>query len=47
MNPSAKITMLISQGLIVAITLFFFIKVLTMPKKPEPDSYADNDEDEF
>ena len=44
MNTSALITMIIAQGLVFGFTLFHFLKVLNAPKKPEPDSYADNDD---
>ncbi len=46
MNTTALIMMVVTQGLVTAITGYFFYLVLTAPKKPEPDSYDQNDEDE-
>ena len=45
MSTSALITMLSVQITVTCITLYFFYKVLTAPKKAEPDSYSDNDDD--
>lgn len=45
MNTSAIILMVITQTTVAAFTLYFFMKVLRTPKKPEPDSYDENDED--
>lgn len=44
MNTSALVTMIVAQGLVTAFTLFHFLKVLNAPKKPEPDSYTENDD---
>lgn len=29
---------------VTVITIYFFLKVLRAPKKPEPDSYDENDD---
>ena len=44
MNTSAIITMVLVQGIVTAFTIFFFVKVLRTPPKPEPDSYDENDD---
>ena len=44
MNTSALITMMISQGIVIVVTIYFFFRVLKTPPKPEPDSYEDNDD---
>jgi len=46
MNTSALITMLVSELVIIAFTAFFFVKILTIPPKAEPDSYSENDEEQ-
>lgn len=45
MSNSALITMLIAQISIISLTLFFYRKVLKAPKKAEPDSYSENDDE--
>jgi hypothetical protein len=45
MNTSALITMVITQVLVSFFMITFFVKVLKTPKKAEPDSYSENDED--
>lgn len=45
MNTTALIMMVVTLTVIASITGFFFWKVLTMPSKPEEDSYSDNDEE--
>jgi len=45
MSNSAFITMIIVQVTVTVITGYFFYKVLTTPARPEPDSYAENDND--
>lgn len=35
--------MVLVQVTVTLITGYFFIKVLRAPKKPEPDSFEDND----
>jgi hypothetical protein len=44
MSTSALITMISAWAVITYFMLRFFIKVLTTPPKPEPDSYSDNDD---
>lgn len=45
MNSAALITMILSQGIVIGLTLYFFYKVLTMPPAKEPDSFSENDEE--
>ncbi|MFA7274658.1 MAG: hypothetical protein WC044_12365 [Crocinitomicaceae bacterium] len=45
MNSSALITMVITQALVAFFMVYFFIKVIRTPKRPEPDSYSDNDDE--
>lgn len=44
MNTSALITMLLAQGIVISFAVYFFYKVLTIPPKPEPDSFSENDD---
>lgn len=44
MNLTAIITMLLAQGIVISLAVYFFYKVLTTPPKPEPDSYSENDD---
>jgi len=44
MNTTALITMVISQGIVISFTGYFFYKVLTIKPKQEPDSYSENDD---
>lgn len=44
MTTSALIMMLGWMGIVTIITGYFFYKVLTLKKKPEPDSYSENDD---
>lgn len=46
MNTSAIILMVSTQVTVTAFTIYFFIKVLRTPQRPEPDSYDENDDDE-
>jgi hypothetical protein len=46
MNTSALITLLITHSIVTGCMVFFFVKVLRMPKKQEPDSFSENDDDE-
>ena len=46
MNTSALITMITTEVVITAVTIYFFWKVLTTPSRPEEDSYSDNDDEE-
>ncbi|CAI8155509.1 MAG: hypothetical protein HOM43_05495 [Flavobacteriales bacterium] len=43
MTTSALIMIILTQGTVLAATIYFFRKVLKTPPKPEPDSYKDND----
>lgn len=43
MNTSALIMMILAEGLIAFFTIYFFVKVLKTPPKPEPDSFTEND----
>ncbi|MFN7045591.1 MAG: hypothetical protein ACK4M1_10380 [Flavobacterium sp.] len=45
MNSAALTTMLLTQGIVIGFTAFFFYKVLTTPPRQEPDSFEDNDEE--
>jgi hypothetical protein len=45
MNTSALFLMIISEGIIAAITIYFFFRVLKSPPKPEPDSFEFNDDE--
>jgi hypothetical protein len=42
MNNGALLMLILSEGTITIFTLYFFYKVLTVPKKKEPDSYTEN-----
>jgi hypothetical protein len=42
MNTEALTLMIASEAIITGITLYFFIRVLVVPKKNEPDSYTEN-----
>lgn len=37
--------MLVAQGIVISFASYFFYKVLTIPPKPEPDSYSENDDE--
>lgn len=43
MSNSAFVFMILVQGLVTAVTIYFFIKVLRAPSKPESDSFTEND----
>lgn len=45
MTKSALFLMLFTQISVTAITAYFFIKMLNTPKKSEPDSYSENDDE--
>ncbi|WP_297868084.1 hypothetical protein [uncultured Flavobacterium sp.] len=45
MNSAALITMILAQGIVIVLTLYFFYKVLTTPPVQEPDSFLDNDDE--
>ena len=44
MNTEAIITMVLTQGIVIGFTAYFFYKVLTIKPKSEPDSFTDNDD---
>jgi len=46
MSNSALLMLVITEVTVAAFTVYFFWKVLTVPPRPEPDSYADNDDEE-
>jgi hypothetical protein len=46
MNTSALVVMLTTITLVTGLMIYFFVRVITAPPKPEPDSYLDNDDDE-
>jgi hypothetical protein len=43
MSTSALVLMIVVQSTFTIVTGYFFYKVLTAPKRDEPDSYSDND----
>jgi hypothetical protein len=43
MSTSALILMIVVQSIFTVVTGYFFYKVLTVPKRDEPDSFTDND----
>lgn len=43
MNSSALTLMLLSEGVVTVLTIYFFWRVLKAPHRPEPDSYTDDD----
>lgn len=45
MNTSAMILMATVQIIVIAITGYFFWKVLKTPAKTEPDSFSENDDE--
>lgn len=45
MNSSALIMMLVTEIVVTVVTIYYFVKVLKTPPKPEPDSYSENDEE--
>lgn len=47
MNTTALIMMSIVWSIVIFLTAFFFIKVLKSPKRPEPDSFSDNDDNKI
>ena len=42
MSTSALIMALITQGVFIVVTAYFFYKVLSIKPKAEPDSFLDN-----
>ena len=47
MNTEALITMIVTQGIVTSLAVYFFYKVLTIPPKQEPDSYSENDDEDI
>lgn len=45
MNTSAIIFMVLAQAIITMITFSFLYRAMKAKKHSEPDSYADNDDD--
>lgn len=45
MSTSALIMMVAAQVVILSLTIYFYSKVLRSPKREEPDSYSENDDD--
>ncbi len=45
MNTSALLMMVTTQVLVTFLMAYFFIKVIKTPKKPEPDSYRENNDE--
>lgn len=43
MNSTALTMMLVTEIVVTAVTVYYFIKVLRTPPKPEPDSFKEND----
>jgi hypothetical protein len=46
MNAEALTLMVIVQLTVTTVCAYFFWRVLTAPHRPEPDSYAENDDEE-
>jgi hypothetical protein len=45
MNTSALVLMVSVQFTVLGCVAYFYYLVLTAPRRPEPDSYAENDDD--
>tara|TARA_B100000678_G_scaffold290394_1_gene303240 strand:+ start:3430 stop:3600 length:171 start_codon:yes stop_codon:yes gene_type:complete len=45
MNSSALILMVLVQLTVTVFTVYFFMKVLRTPPRPEPDSFDENDKE--
>jgi len=45
MTTSALIMIILTQGTVLGVTIYFFRKVLKTPAKSEPDSFRENDTD--
>ena len=43
MTTQALTLMIVTQSIVTIATLYFFYRVLTSKKRPEPDSYSEND----
>ena len=46
MNTEALITMMVTQGIVISFTAYFFYRVLTTKPKAEPDAFTENDDEE-
>ena len=44
MNTSALLLMMTVQVMDIAITAYFYYRVMSAKPKPEPDSYTENDD---
>jgi len=44
MNTSAIVLISIVWISVIFLTGYFFVKILIKPKRPEPDSYSNNDD---
>jgi hypothetical protein len=44
MNSLALTVLLFTMISITVVTIYFFVRVLKTPPKPEPDSYSKNDD---
>jgi len=47
MDTSAILFMVLAQTIITLITFSFLYRAMKAKKRPEPDSYMDNDDDEL
>ena len=45
MRTDALVMMVLTQGVFVLVTGYFFYRVLTTKPKQEPDSFSDNDDE--
>lgn len=45
MNTYALTVMLFTMISVTAVTIYFFVKVLSTPPKPEPDSFSENNDE--
>lgn len=44
MSTSGLVMMIVTMVTVTVITVYFFVRVLKTPPKPEPDSFEDNDD---
>lgn len=44
MTTAALLTMIITQSLVTGFTIYFFVKVLRVPPKAQPDSFEEEEE---
>jgi len=45
MTTGALVMMILAEGIITVITVYFFWKVIKTPPRKEPDSFVENDEE--